>query len=272
MQEILYNQFKPDAALGDYIKCYWVLEGPAANGSAERVFPDGSMEMIFHYGDAFHYANKKEMIRQPRAFLFGQLSHYIDLAPAGSMGVIGVRFYPATAGFFTATPLHHLTNLFVSTDEIWGSAAKELSDKIFSSANTSQRIYHLNCFFTRLLKRHTAKRSALQGYIRNVYPGGENISVKQMTKDLFLSERTLERKFLSEVGLSPKNFCRIMRLQHTLRLLQKKEPEALTGVAQQAGFYDQAHFIKDFKELTGLTPAAYYQAQHNINDQFIAGA
>ncbi|NJO24999.1 MAG: hypothetical protein HC867_03180 [Bacteroidia bacterium] len=60
MQEILYNEFKPAAALGDYIKCYWVLEGPAATGSAERVFPDGSMEMIFHYGDVFHYANEKE--------------------------------------------------------------------------------------------------------------------------------------------------------------------------------------------------------------------
>jgi transcriptional regulator GlxA family with amidase domain len=84
------------------------------------------------------------------------------------------------------------------------------------------------------------------------------LSVTELSKQININHRQLERKFSSAIGLSPKQLSKTIRLQSTLKMLINKKFTSLTALAYEGEYYDQAHFIKDFREFTGLTPKEFY--------------
>src|SRR6185295_11969728 len=90
-----------------------------------------------------------------------------------------------------------------------------------------------------------------------------DISVTALRTDLSLSERQLERTFRQQTGLTPRQFARLTRFRQVVQLLHQPAL-TLTDVAYQAGYYDQAHFIHDFKAFAGLTPRDYRREQQDV--------
>ena len=80
----------------------------------------------------------------------------------------------------------------------------------------------------------------------------------------------MERKFMMVIGMSPKQLSRVVRLQATLKMLEQKQFTSLTSLAYENGYYDQAHFIKDFKEFTGHSPKSFYADNLKLSTLFIA--
>ena len=95
------------------------------------------------------------------------------------------------------------------------------------------------------------------------------VRVEELANQFEVSIKTLERHFNREIGVSPKFFSRIMRLQEVLKLLNDGEEPIWTDIAYSFGYVDQAHFIKDFKDFAGVTPKIYHQQHNTINDSFI---
>jgi transcriptional regulator GlxA family with amidase domain len=95
------------------------------------------------------------------------------------------------------------------------------------------------------------------------------LSVKELSEQLNISKRQLERKFSSIIGLSPKQLSKIIRLQATLKMLANHQFTSLTSVAYEGDYYDQAHFIKDFKEFTGLSPKKFYANNLKMSALFL---
>ncbi len=94
--------------------------------------------------------------------------------------------------------------------------------------------------------------------IEAVLQSNGTISIEKLADELQIGKRQLERKFQAVVGLNLKMFSRIIRFNYALQLIEKKEFDGFTKVAYDGGFYDQPHFIKDFKDLTGLNPKQYF--------------
>ena len=82
-------------------------------------------------------------------------------------------------------------------------------------------------------------------------------SIHAILKEDISKRRQLERKFVKQIGLSPKQLGKVIRLQTALKMLLNEEGENLTHVAYKSEYYDQAHFIKDFKEFTGVSPKEF---------------
>ncbi|MFC0182720.1 helix-turn-helix domain-containing protein [Pseudarcicella hirudinis] len=95
------------------------------------------------------------------------------------------------------------------------------------------------------------------------------LSVDELSEHLNINRRQLERKFSSVIGLSPKKLSRIIRLQATLKMIANKEFASLTSVAYEGYYYDQAHFIKDFKEFTGISPKKFYASSLKMSSLFL---
>jgi len=93
---MFYKMYPPLQMLKPYVKCFWILEGKALPGeqNKEKILPDGCIEMIFHYADAFKRVTSRGEETQPDNFVIGQIKKYIEIEPAGDIGVIGIRFYP----------------------------------------------------------------------------------------------------------------------------------------------------------------------------------
>ena len=261
-----YREYKPADALASYVKCVWMLDSTLPGGR-ERILPDGCIELIFNYGDSYTQHVGEENVRQPASFIHGQLEHYIEITPSGITGIIGVRFHPCGLAAFLPGPMYELTQSVVATRDVFGIAAREVEERLLEASGDGERLAVVNRFLLKQLHVH-GRADALAAAAERVRACNGNISVGEIARYACMSERQLERGFREMVGLSPKVYARIARLQYVLRMANVRPTESISQLAYGAGYYDPAHFVRDFRELSGITPAAFFSSGHNMSDLF----
>lgn len=265
-----YKEYIPHPILAPYVKCIWTLEANGTTGidHREKVLPDGCMELIFHYGDLFrkYGAFKNEL--QPRSFVHGQIKTYIEIGPTGNTGMIAVRFYPHGLAAFASMPMNELTENVTDADALFGNGALEMLEMLGNAKNGQDRVALISMFLTKRLKPASVRTNIVASTVNNIVAKGGNVVINDLAKVACMSERQLERVFMSSVGLSAKTFSRISRFQHSIREAQSGKIITLTQLAHVSGYYDQAHFTKDFKTFTGESPAQYFSEVHALANLF----
>ncbi len=235
-----YREIPPSSSvLAPYVRFFWTLSANIPL-DPQIIVPDGCPELIFHFGDRFlRIESNGAVLAQPRAFLYGQIERAIVIRPEGSAtDVLGVRFLPSGLAAFTRIPQWELREQMVECRDLFGAAPE------FGSALTPEdRIAVVERFLCRRLAP-----PAPQTWRED------------------LSTRQNRRRFLDAVGLAPKRFQRIQRLQRAMS--QLGGPTPLAEIALEAGYFDQAHFTREFREFTGQTPAQYVRQPHAISDFF----
>jgi AraC-like DNA-binding protein len=252
-----YQTFQPHPDLDALIKCYWTLEIPAEVGSPkQRIVPDGCIEMIFILGnDVKRYTSEDEYIIQPRAMILGQITEPFFVQPTGYVNSFAVRFYPYGFANFAATAIKNFANKETPINLLFGDKpANELEHKIIHATNTKHRIKIVEGFLLDKLKDKATINSIVKATVDTILLTAGSESINSILKNHLSKRRQLERKFVNEVGLSPKQLGKIIRLQAALKMLLNQPYESLTKIAYESKYYDQAHFIKDFKEFTGTNP------------------
>ncbi|NJN33613.1 MAG: AraC family transcriptional regulator, partial [Saprospiraceae bacterium] len=213
----------------------------------------------FHYGDTYkHYPNDSTPVILPKCFLIGQLTRPYIVEPLGVTGSFVVRFHPNGFLPFSTIPLKDMENTAVSLDKLFGKEGKEIGEKILNAQATSERIHLIETF---LLKRLTNKQTIdtiVKSTVETILNANGQFSVNNLSQLNNINRRQLTRKFSSIIGLSPKQLSKTIRIQATLKKLLTKDVTSLTDLAYENEYFDQAHFIKDFKEFTGLTPKEFY--------------
>ncbi|AZA83750.1 AraC family transcriptional regulator [Chryseobacterium lactis] len=253
-----YQIFQPHADLAPFIKCYWTLDSPKQdNPQAQTIVPDGCMEMIFHYGDLYNQYIDGKAVIQPRSCVFGQLTQPLQIEPTGITGIFSVRFHHDGFMPFATLPIKEMDDKAVSLEKLFGTDGVELEQKVLLAQNIQEKINVVEAFLLERINAEAVDR-ILQSTIDLLLTMNGQIPVNQISEQTKMSKRKLERKFASSIGLSPKQLSKIIRLQKVLKLLLNKEYTTLTALAHESEYYDQAHFIKDFKEFTGLTPREFY--------------
>lgn len=265
-----YQTFEPSEDLKTFIKCFWVLESPAEEmPQKQRIIPDGCMEMIFHFGDLYRqYMPSGEGIVQPRCCVFGQLTAPLEIEPVGITGIFSVRFHPDGFLPFSDLSIKEYENRAVSLESAFGGEGKLLSEGVLGAKNTEERIQAVESFLLRKLQRSETIDKIIHSTLQTIFDSKGQLSVDDLSHQLRIHRKQLERKFSASVGLSPKQLSKIVRLQSTIRLMYEKKHTTLTDLAYEGEYYDQAHFIKDFKEFTGLTPKQFYSDNLKMSSMF----
>jgi len=254
-----YRLYFANECLSPYVKCYWSLVNEAENASRERIFPDGCIELIFHSGDLFRkYDSATEFHIQPRSFIHGQLTKFIEVEPTGETEIFSARFQPGGLQRFIDFEVGSLTGIAKSVVDIWGDDGAKLENQILNAADNTDKIELLETFLLARLRLSNKHDTDAEFCVNALVDSNGAASVDDIAAKLKLSKRQLERKFMAAVGLPPKTLARILRFQHTLQLIENREFVSFTRVAYDGGFYDQAHFIKDFRHFTGLNPKMYF--------------
>lgn len=252
--------FEPSSELKEFVKCYWNLEGNKENTPTRNtIVPDGTMKLIFHYGDTYrHHLKNGETIILPKCFLIGQLTQPYIVEPLGITGSFVVRFHPNGFLPFTTTPIKNMENTAVPIDKLFGNEGKEIGENILNARDTSERINLIEPF---LLKRLTDKKTIdaiVKSTIETILEANGKFTVNEFSQKMNINRRQLARKFSSAIGLSPKQLSKTIRIQTALKSLLVNDTTSLTDLAYENEYFDQAHFIKDFKEFTGVTPKEFY--------------
>ncbi len=252
--------FEPNEELAEFVKCYWTLESPKEKTPTRNtIVPDGCMKLIFHYGDTYkHYPKEGGSLILPRCFLIGQLTKPYQVEPTGETGTFFVCFRPNGFLPFATMPIKELENTAVPLEKLFGQEGEEIGQKILNATSTSDRIEMIETFLLNYLTDKQTIDNVVKATIETILTGNGQISVHGLSEKNNINRRQLVRKFALAIGLSPKQLSKTIRIQATLKTLLTTKVESLTDLAYENEYFDQAHFIKDFKEFTGLTPKEFY--------------
>ncbi|HEY6504180.1 MAG TPA: helix-turn-helix domain-containing protein [Chitinophagaceae bacterium] len=255
-----YQVFTPPPELQPFVKCFWTLEDEATGAaSRQRVLPDGCMEMIFHYGDLYRqYFEDGSSVIQPRSFVFGQITKFIEIEPTGVSGIVSARFLPDGLSQFLEIPIAELEDKAVSIIDLFGEKGKLLEEKVLAATGNQERIKLIEEFLLSFLADPGMVDTVTKACIDVIIQSQGQMGVVELADKMNINRRNIERRFTSAVGMSPKQLSKVVRLQATLKMLEQKKFTSLTSLAYENGYYDQAHFIKDFKEFTGMSPKSFF--------------
>lgn len=258
--ELNPKTYAPNIALSDFVKRYWTLEGERDNIPVKNtIIPDGTMKLIFHYGDTYkHHSKSGEITVLPKCFLIGQLTKPYVIEPTGVTGSFVVQFKPNGFLPFTAIPIKDMENTAVPLHKLFGEKGKLLGEQILNANHTAERIQIIEAFLFKELADKKTVDTIVKATIETIFSANGQFSVNQFSKENNVNRRQLARKFSSTIGLSPKQLAKTIRIQNTLKALLNEELTTLTNLAYENEYFDQAHFIKEFKEFTGLTPKEFF--------------
>jgi methylphosphotriester-DNA--protein-cysteine methyltransferase len=261
-----YLELAPAPPLDALVHCIWFLTGTGTE-PAQPVVPDGRVELIIHRGEPFARADEEGRVRpQAAALVAGQLSSPIRLTPRGPVDVVGVRFRPAGARSIVGLPLDELAGRVEALSEIRPALAGALQQAASAARSPAACTAAVSSVLRGFVEKEPPKivRAAVRalGAVRS--PGIEAIA-----RNLGTSPRTLERRIPAEVGLSPKMLQRVLRFRRAFRMLDTTSPGLWGQAAAAAGYYDQAHMIREFRRFAGTAPTAFFHIDPGLARAFV---
>ncbi len=248
-----FDKFIPTAQLSPYIKYFVVAEN--AHESQYKVLPASGLVIGFQYrGQLSTFINNEELNLETSG-ITGICDHYKLFKNSANIGTLLVYFTEIGFTHFTASPAYELFNQSISLDDIFEKhKVREAEEKLSSITTDAQRIQIIEHFFLSHLKDIQADRLIVEA-VKLIYQSKGTIKIKELNKKLFISQSPFEKRFRKLVGTSPKKFASIVRFNTVLNDLNG--PKSLTDICYENNFFDQAHFIKDFKHYTGDTPEQF---------------
>ncbi len=254
-----YETFQPHPDLQAVVKCYWVLQIPAADHEKQRIIPDGCIEMAFILGDDVkRFTDGDEYILQPRAMVLGQTIAPFYIQPVGYVDTFAIRFFPYGFANFVKVPIRILANTETPISHLFGeTVANRLERAIVNARDTQERMVIIEQFLLSTLQRESTIDTIVKRTVDTLLATKGSSTISELLDRDLSKRRQLERKFSKQVGVSPKQLAKLIRLQSALEMLLNDNTDSLTSIAYQNEYYDQAHFIKDFKEFTGISPGDF---------------
>ena len=251
---------KPAGFLRNFIRYYCFMETSPDDGNiVERVIPTENVQLMFHYKNPFVVCHPNDTLtRQPQSIVSGLTNTFSDVSTFGEAGVIFVQFHPAGACHFFRFPLSEIENQSFDLADIFSAEIKQVEEKLFLSLTTNDKISVIEDFLMR-------KYSPIPQYdnflickgIQIIKQHRGQITANHLSEKLSVTPKSLERKFANNLGKTPKQYIKLIRFQETLRDFSAGEPINLTEYAYRNGYFDQSHFIHDFKSYSGYTPKEF---------------
>lgn len=248
-----YRELLPDPSLRELVECYWFRTTPAVDGPGPsvRVLPDGCMDVLFVLGEpALRPAPR------PSCYVVGPMRSALLVEGVGGEDTVGVRFRPGAGPTFLALPAHALTDDVAPLDGVWTESV-ELRERLLADSRSEARAGVLDAALGRRLPSAWSCRDRDVLCACRRMAEGEVTSVGQLLTGAGVGRRQLERRFRAAVGLAPGETLRVARLRRAVELLLGRPELGLARVALRAGYYDQPHLTRDFRELAGTPPGRY---------------
>ncbi|RPE07920.1 AraC family transcriptional regulator [Chitinophaga lutea] len=263
-----YHTIAPPAKLAEYVQFFWALDGSA---SAEkpfhhRVLAESSPEWVFYCKGQFDlYGSAPDRYKTSFSALSGQMQHFKKLYTLNDFCLFGVYFFPYAIPAVFGLPAHALSDQAVDTATLLGREGQLLEQKVLAAADHRQRARLISQFILQRLAKSRETASPVFHSVRQILFSSTALSIPALADSCYLSRRQFERKFVHYAGYSPKQFQRIARFNAVIKGFDKR-PSSLTEMAYNCGYYDQSHFIHDFRLFSGYNPKAFFTHQKDAAD------
>lgn len=237
-------RFTPSDDLHFFIQRYWIvtwnLRGQAPY--RQKVLSHPCINMVFEKGNSRIYGIAKETS-----------SHLLQ----DEGQVFGIKFKSGAFYPFIHSPVSQLTNRSLPVEEVFGTKARIIEEQLFAIADINERIQLVEDFFRERLPERNKFIEQTTRIVEYIAANREITKVEQLVSIFKMNKRTMQRMFNQYVGVSPKWVIKRSRLHEAAEFAEQGNAPNWSQLAQELGYYDQAHFIKDFRMVIGKSPNEY---------------
>ncbi|MBE9111710.1 AraC family transcriptional regulator [Nodosilinea sp. LEGE 07298] len=233
----------PSPALRDAVSHYWLCLNNA--NSVYVALPDGAVDLVFQVrGDAVY------------SRVYGTTTARVDIPLEQGCNYFGIRFRPGQSRHFVQSSAYELTDTHEAPQGLLRFPLGQITEAVL----TGNVVHHFNWVLERYLAQASPSVQPIDQVIQLIESVGGAVRISEAAEVFGQSRRQFERVFLETVGVSAKTFAKIIRFQHTARLLTSSSNVSLAYIAAELNYSDQSHMSHDFKRLAGISPNQFFQA------------
>lgn len=256
-----YWRLKPDARLVPWIHCYWYVEPDPQSASAkpdvdrhQLLIPDGHSELVFRLEGGFtrwrvDVPGQQKLMRE--SYVIGGRSHSVLTHTPGGLRLAGVKLDPRALRVLLKMPLSEFRDTTVTLADLGCAALLELEVEVANLAVVDQLAGVFDRFFLRRLTDDVGEAS-ISGLLDRIHTTQGAQSIMAWAGEHAVDPRTLERRFAARMGMTPKQYARIVRFKHAYHRLSVLQPGERRTYLEP--YYDESHFNREFKNFLGTSP------------------
>ena len=253
---VKYREYNPCQVLQDTVKCFWTHEGIYPTDSKQDITPDGCVELIFSFGNPYLLLTTTPPTPLATGAIVGFQDKTMPILLRGTIQVVAARLFAWSALALVHDNVGKFTNAVTALGSDWDSLAERLKTQV-TQGQYDAAVTILEDFLIQraLLRKYDLK--LIQTAAKLLHHTKGEFRISELADYCEVSVRQLERGFRHVIGTSPKVFARTVRFQEAQQRLLFDPDADLTSLAYECGYFDQAHFIKDFKAFVDKTPTEY---------------
>jgi AraC-like DNA-binding protein len=268
---MLHLYHTPVSPLLDFVDDFWLYDGYTQPHFKERILPSGTIELVINLRDdelrIYDAANPERCNRFSGALVSGAYGGFFVIDTEEEVSIMGVHFKAGGAFPFLGLPAGELADVHVNLETLWGRSAVELRERLCGAATPLERFRLLEeallAHLFRPLEHHYAVPTALDAFGQT----DAHVTVRDIARNIGLSQRRFIQVFTEEIGMTPKLFSRVKRFQRTIAIVRQATAPDWARLAVDCGYFDQSHLIRDFLMFSGLSPADYLRRQNYLRQQ-----
>lgn len=250
----------PVSPLDKYIENIVYYSGYSAEHLVDKLLPDGGIHLLMDMANKpsklYHDMTLESFLEFDKCFISGQHRSYI-LIEANVSSMMVTRFKPGGAYPFFNFPISHLNDKVVQLEPLVGGSVEMTRQQIMAEPDVSAKFRIIESYFLDCITNGVDENGSLTIALEELMNNPFKVTTKGLAEKAGISQKHLISLFEKKVGLTPKVLSRIFRFQQVIRKIEENGSIDWMDIALECGYYDQAHFIKDFSEFSGINPTKY---------------
>jgi AraC-type DNA-binding domain-containing proteins len=257
---MIYKLHFPKLPLSQFVENIWFVAGNHPEHTREKLLPDGAIELIIDLDPEpkklFQDEHSEQFRSCKKAWISGERTRYIIIG-SGNTSMIGIRFRPGGAYPFFSFPISELNDSVIDLDLILGRLVDDIREQLLEVDSPEARFVLLEAFLLGHVRRSLEADRLIMFAVRQLQHSPQFLAIRDLANTIGITQKHLISQFEKVVGLRPKTFARISKFQKVLTTIEQQKKVEWSAIASDCGYYDQAHFIKEFQAFSGLNPSAY---------------
>lgn len=262
-----YWRIPPDARLRGLVLCYWVVEGlpldaasRALEPSADLLIPDGWSEIVFNRGcagfDRWKLGEPGRKSPMSGSYVIGGRSHSVNTSAPAPLQLAGVKLDPRFLRGIIRTPLSEFRDGTLALADLADEQLLALEYALVNARCAEAIAGLLENFLLAALRDLRRSRTAVDALVARIQLDQGTTPIMAWARQARVDSSTLERTFCANVGMTPKQYARVIRFRRHYQALISGDGKSKHLGANLDGFFDQSHFNREFRHFTGAAPGA----------------
>lgn len=270
---MILKRLAPRPELQNLVDSFWVFENDfgVPTEDSRVIAPNGKAKFIYSYLNGLSTVDNgiQTDYKDQEIFLVGIWDKPVTLTSKVRItGTIGIELTPNGLHRFTRFSAHEIVNKIFSFSDIYGLAGRDLLERLSNTKSLSDKINELQNFLVKIIQLTNRNNTLIDYSVQLIKNSSGLFTIKDLEEKMGYSKRYLDMLFKEHLGISPKKYSVIVRFQSFYNLWANSDSTNFYSDVLYEHYYDQAHFIKEFKEFTGHSPKQYANLKNDFGKIF----